>query len=84
MACKQHLDSRCVFAVGSIGAGGPNGPDGPNENTCVCGLVPTAPTKTRLESRFCNKQVRSPFDLQIGISGLCVPAAYLMCVHLWF
>ena len=42
----QHLDSRRVLT-----------PNGPNQNTRVCGLAPTAPTKTRLESRFRNKEV---------------------------
>ena len=40
MACKQHLDSRCVFATGS------------QHLWCQW-----SQTKTRLESRFCNKEV---------------------------
>ena len=29
----------------------------PDQNTCVCGMVPGTPTKTRLESRSCDHEV---------------------------
>ena len=51
-----HLDSICalVETPRTFGAGGPN------QNTCACGLVPGVPTKTRLESRVCTKEVCNP------------------------
>ena len=43
------------------------GPNGPNQNTCVCGLVPTAPTKTSLESSI--TKVKLHFIFQIPGRG---------------
>ena len=59
------------------------GPNGPNQNTCVCGLVPTARTKTRLESRFCNKVVWTTFCLWLLLFRLQASWCWTQTTRWW-
>ena len=70
---RQNLDLRCVLLPARVGAGGPA------QNTCVCGLVPGAPPKTRAPVVWCRGSHPKHARLWFGAGPGVLPKARLEC-----